>query len=67
MVIVKITLKRNKMKIALIGDTHFGKKGFSENFYKNQINFFKKQFFPYLKKNKIKGIIATSKNPFEYK
>ena len=57
MVIVKITLKRNKMKIALIGDTHFGKKGFSENFYKNQINFFKKQFFPYLKKNKINTVI----------
>jgi DNA repair exonuclease SbcCD nuclease subunit len=45
------------MKIALIGDTHFGKKGFSEKFYKNQINFFKKQFFPYLKKHKIDFVI----------
>ena len=55
--LVKTSHKRDKMKIALLGDTHFGKKGFSEKFYKNQMIFFKKQFFPYLKKRDIKTII----------
>jgi len=45
------------MKIALLGDTHFGKKGFSEKFYENQMIFFKKQFFPYLKEHNIKTVI----------
>lgn len=45
------------MKIALLGDTHFGKKGFSEEFYNNQLKFLKEQFFPYLKENDINTVI----------
>jgi len=44
------------MKIVLLGDTHFGIKNFNKEFYKNQIDFFEKQFFPYLIENNIKCV-----------
>lgn len=42
----------------VLGDIHFGKKGFDLNQYQNQINFFHKQLFPFIKKHKIKHVIC---------
>lgn len=44
---------------ALLGDIHFGKNGFSMETYENQISFYQKQFFPFLKQHKIKHVIST--------
>ncbi len=43
-------------KIVLLGDLHFGIKKGSIEFFDNQMAFFEKQLFPYLKKHKIKQI-----------
>jgi len=40
----------------LIGDTHFGTKGFSADMLTNQLEVFNKQIFPYMKDNKIAEI-----------
>lgn len=45
------------MKIAIIGDIHFGIRSFDKKVFQHQLDFFKKQFFPYLLKNKIKTVI----------
>ncbi len=45
------------MKIAFLGDAHWGARGNSEFFLQKQIEFYQDQFFPYLTKNKIKHVI----------
>lgn len=44
-------------KIALVTDTHFGVKNGNDIFLESQLNFFRQQFIPYLKKNEIDTII----------
>lgn len=44
------------MKIILLGDTHFGIKNFSLDYFNNQKKFFEKQLFPYMNKNNIQNI-----------
>ena len=44
------------MKIAIIGDLHFGTKKSNDLFVKSQIKFLKNEFIPYLKNNGIKKI-----------
>jgi DNA repair exonuclease SbcCD nuclease subunit len=45
------------MKIAIITDTHFGFKNDSPIFLEAYLDFFEKQFFPYLLKNGIKTVV----------
>jgi DNA repair exonuclease SbcCD nuclease subunit len=45
------------MKIAIVTDTHFGFKNDSPVFLEAYLEFFEKQFFPYLLKNNIKTVI----------
>jgi len=47
----------NKVKIALINDTHFGARGDSQLFLDYFMKFFDGVFFPYLKENDIKTVI----------
>jgi len=47
----------NKVKIALINDTHFGARGDSQLFLDYFMKFFDDVFFPYLKENNIKTVI----------
>jgi DNA repair exonuclease SbcCD nuclease subunit len=45
------------MKIAIVTDTHFGFKNDSPVFLESYLEFFEKQFFPYLRNNGIKTVI----------
>lgn len=45
------------MKIAIVTDTHFGFKNDSPIFLEAYLEFFEKQFFPYLRENGIKTVI----------
>jgi len=45
------------MKFIVLGDTHFGVKGFSDEFLDNQLKFFNEQLFPYMKENEIDTIV----------
>lgn len=45
------------MKIAILGDTHFGMRGDSLHFHKHYALFYTKVFFPYLKENNIDTVI----------
>lgn len=45
------------MKKIILGDTHFGIKNFSIEFFENQKKFFEEQLFPYMRSNNIKEII----------
>ena len=45
------------MKTIILGDLHFGVKGFGDKFFTNQLRFFDEQLFPYMKKNNIDTII----------
>ena len=45
------------MKIAVINDTHFGVKNDSLFFLEESLNFFEKQFFPYLLQNNIRTVL----------
>jgi DNA repair exonuclease SbcCD nuclease subunit len=45
------------MKIAIIGDTHFGARGDSPLFLNHFLKFFEEQFFPYLKENGITKVL----------
>lgn len=44
------------MKIAILGDTHFGMRNDSIHFHKYYSKFYSETFFPYLKENEIKQI-----------
>ena len=41
------------MKIAILNDTHFGVRNDSEAFRNYQVDFYRDQFFPYLKEHNI--------------
>lgn len=45
------------MKIAFLGDAHWGARGNSEFFLRKQIDFYQNIFFPYLVENNIKHVI----------
>lgn len=45
------------MKIAILGDTHFGARGDSPHFHKHFKKFYDEVFFPYLRENNIKHVI----------
>lgn len=45
------------MKIAILGDTHFGMRGDSLHFHAFYRNFYKNTFFPYLEENNIDTVI----------
>lgn len=45
------------MKYVVLGDTHFGMKGFNNEFFSNQLRFFTEQLFPYMKENGIDTIV----------
>jgi len=45
------------MKYVVLGDLHFGIKGFNDEFFTNQLKFFNEQLFPYMKENNIDTII----------
>ena len=45
------------MKIAILGDTHFGVKNDSPIFLEAYLKFFEDQFFPYIKKHGIKSVV----------
>lgn len=45
------------MKIAIIGDTHFGARGDAPIFLNHFLKFFEEQFFPYLKEHGITKVI----------
>lgn len=45
------------MKSIILGDLHFGMKGFNDAFFDNQLKFFHEQLFPYMIENDIKEII----------
>ena len=45
------------MKIAILNDTHFGVRNDSEAFRNYQVDFYRDQFFPYLKEHNIKTLI----------
>ena len=45
------------MKIAVIGDTHFGARGDSPLFLNHFLKFFEEQFFPYLKEHGITKVL----------
>lgn len=51
-----LNVKPIEGKILFLGDTHFGLKKSSLEFFENQLVFFEKQVFPYMKKHKIKYI-----------
>jgi len=42
----------------ILGDLHFGKKGFQLKQYQNQIDFFHKQLFPHIRRNNINHVIC---------
>jgi len=43
-------------KSILLGDLHFGVKGFSKKFFENQISYFKEELIPRMKKDNIKTV-----------
>jgi len=43
--------------IAFLTDTHFGRKHFSKKIFEEDIEYYEKEFFPFLIKNKIKTVI----------
>ena len=45
------------MKFVVLGDTHFGIKGFSDDFLDNQLRFFNEQLFPYMLENGLDTIV----------
>ena len=45
------------MKIAILNDTHFGVRNDSEAFRNYQVDFYRDQFFPYIKEYNIKTLI----------
>ena len=45
------------MKLAIINDTHFGIRNDSPYFLEHSLEYFEKQFFPYLIENNIKTVI----------
>lgn len=45
------------MKIAFLGDAHWGARGNSEFFLQKQVDFYREVFFPYLVENDIKHVI----------
>lgn len=45
------------MKVIVLGDLHFGMKGFNDKFFSNQLKFFNEQLFPYMEKHNITEII----------
>lgn len=45
------------MKLAIINDTHFGIRNDSSYFLEHSLEYFEKQFFPYLIENNIKNVI----------
>ena len=45
------------MKIAILNDTHFGVRNDSEAFRNYQVDFYRDQFFPYIKEHNIKTLI----------
>jgi DNA repair exonuclease SbcCD nuclease subunit len=45
------------MKIAFLGDAHWGARSNSEYFLQRQLEFYREQFFPYLQDNDIKHVI----------
>jgi len=45
------------MKVIVVGDLHFGMKGFNDKFFDNQLRFFNEQVFPYMRENNINEII----------
>jgi len=45
------------LKFIVIGDLHFGMKGFSDDFLDNQFKFFNEQLFPYMLENDIDTIV----------
>ena len=45
------------MKYVVIGDLHFGSKGFNDDFFSQQLIFFNEQLFPYMEANGIDTII----------
>lgn len=45
------------MKICILNDAHYGCRNNNEFFLENQLEFFEKQLFPYLKKHGIKDVI----------
>jgi len=49
--------KHDKNKLIVIGDLHFGVKGFNEEFFENQLVFFKEQLFPYMIENGLDTIV----------
>ena len=44
-------------KFVVVGDTHFGMKGFNDDFLDNQLKFFTEQLFPFMKEHGIDTII----------
>jgi DNA repair exonuclease SbcCD nuclease subunit len=47
------------MKVAIVGDSHFGVRGDSQIFHDHYAKFYKEQFFPYCEENKISHVIQT--------
>lgn len=48
----------NKPFIAILADLHFGVNNFKDTTFESQMEFFEKQFFPYLKTNNIKYVFC---------
>ena len=46
-------------KIVLIGDVHFDVANGNQTVLENQLEFFNKQLFPYMKENNLKTITST--------
>lgn len=47
------------MKVAILGDTHFGCRNGNNRIRQNQMLFYREQFFPYLKEHGITEVIQT--------
>lgn len=47
----------NNPLIAILSDIHFGQSNFNKEIFETQMEFFEKQFFPYLIENNIKDVI----------
>jgi len=45
------------MKFVVLGDLHFGVKGFSEEFFENQLKFFTEQLFPFMEEHGLDTIV----------